>query len=126
MTVTILDDGVEWNHPDLSRCVIVIIIVIVIHCFHKSFVQSRQTFPNTILLPLLETIGSNSLAICNVMDLKTKRIRTFLLRNYREVASYDINSNDADPFPRLAEYVKWWWYGIRLSIIMEKPFILDG
>jgi len=39
VTVTILDDGVEWNHPDLSR-------------------------------------------------------------NYREVASYDINSNDADPFPR--------------------------
>jgi len=39
VTVTILDDGVEWNHPDLSR-------------------------------------------------------------NYREVASYDINGNDADPFPR--------------------------
>jgi len=39
VTVTILDDGVEWSHPDLSR-------------------------------------------------------------NYREVASYDINQNDADPFPR--------------------------
>jgi len=39
VTVTILDDGVEWNHPDLSR-------------------------------------------------------------NYREVASYDINHNDKDPFPR--------------------------
>merc|ERR1719260_229839 len=39
VTVTILDDGVEWNHPDLSR-------------------------------------------------------------NYREAASYDINGNDKDPFPR--------------------------
>jgi len=39
VTVTILDDGVEWSHPDLSR-------------------------------------------------------------NYREVASYDINQNDKDPFPR--------------------------
>jgi len=39
VTVTILDDGVEWNHPDLSR-------------------------------------------------------------NYREVASFDINQNDKDPFPR--------------------------
>jgi len=39
VTVTILDDGVEWNHPDLSE-------------------------------------------------------------NYKEAASYDINSNDRDPFPR--------------------------
>jgi len=39
VTVTILDDGVEWNHPDL-------------------------------------------------------------MRNYREKASYDINNNDKDPFPR--------------------------
>ena len=39
VTVTILDDGVEWNHPDLSA-------------------------------------------------------------NYREEASYDINANDKDPFPR--------------------------
>ena len=41
MTVTILDDGVEWNHPDLKD-------------------------------------------------------------NYVEAASYDINANDKDPFPRLA------------------------
>ena len=39
VTVTILDDGVEWNHPDLSA-------------------------------------------------------------NYKEEASYDINANDKDPFPR--------------------------
>ena len=40
VTVTILDDGVEWNHPDLAA-------------------------------------------------------------NYKEEASYDINANDKDPFPRL-------------------------
>ena len=27
VTVTILDDGVEWNHPDLSRFNIIVIII---------------------------------------------------------------------------------------------------
>ena len=44
ITVTILDDGVEWNHPDLSA-------------------------------------------------------------NYKEEASYDINANDKDPFPRSEQLI---------------------
>ena len=44
VTVTILDDGVEWNHPDLSA-------------------------------------------------------------NYKEEASYDINANDKDPFPRSEQLI---------------------
>ena len=35
--------------------------------------------------------------------LSTLKKPIFLLRNYREVASYDINGNDADPFPRCVD-----------------------
>ena len=87
VTVTILDDGVEWNHPDLSRFIVISIIIvtktifddiifIIIDCVDIILCTASSDIPDIRLLAFIKNYWESllQLSVMSGIQITSRRI----------------------------------------------------
>ncbi|KAL2294807.1 hypothetical protein Nmel_008558 [Mimus melanotis] len=88
VVITVLDDGLEWNHTDI----------------YANYQDTRITpsLPKLDLhvIPVWQKGFTGKGVVITVLDDGLEWNHTDIYANYDPKASYDFNDNDHDPFPR--------------------------